>query len=95
MKMPGRIVRAVAQPPIEPQTRALMKHREFIRLLPCVACGKPAPSECAPVAGGTEGRIGLQPNDRYTVPLALRLEGRLDRAALGRACSTQPMRAGK
>jgi hypothetical protein len=46
-----------------------MKHQEFIRSLPCVACGKPAPSECALVAGGTEGRIGLQPNERYTVPL--------------------------
>ena len=67
--MPRRILRALAQAPIGPDGRGFMKHQAFIRALPCVACGKPAPSECAPVAGGTEGRIGLQPNDCYAVPL--------------------------
>jgi hypothetical protein len=67
--MPRRILRALAQAPIGPDGRGLTRHQAFIRSLPCVACGKPAPSECACLAGGTEGCIGLQPNDRYTVPL--------------------------
>ena len=61
--MPRRILRALAQAPIGPDGRGLMKHQAFIRLLPCVACGKPAPSECASVGGG------LPPNDCYVVPL--------------------------
>ena len=63
MTMPRRILRALAQAPIGPDGRGLMKHQAFIRSLPCVACGKPAPSECASVGGG------LPPNDGYAVPL--------------------------
>ena len=61
--MPRRILRALAQAPIGPDGRGLMKHQAFIRSLPCVACGKPAPSECARVGGG------LQPHDGDAVPL--------------------------
>jgi hypothetical protein len=39
----------------------LRRHQEFICALPCAACGKPAPSECAQVGGGR--------SDRYIVPL--------------------------
>ena len=63
MTMPRRILRALAQAPIGPDGRGLMKHQAFIRSLPCVACGKPAPSECARVGGG------LQPHDGDAVPL--------------------------
>ena len=65
MRVPARLTRAVAPPPIGPDTLALERHREFIRALPCLACGRPAPSECATVREG----VGLLPSDRYTVPL--------------------------
>ena len=61
MRVPVRLARAVAPPPIGPDTLALEAHRDFIRSLPCVACGRPAPSECATVREG--------PGDRYIVPL--------------------------
>src|SRR5690349_737723 len=42
-------------------------HQAFIRLLPCIGCGKPAPSEFATVLGAAG--LGVSPNDRYLVPL--------------------------
>jgi hypothetical protein len=47
------------------QTQAA--HQEFIRSLPCLACGKPAPSEFVPVLGAVG--LGVSPNERYLVPL--------------------------
>ena len=41
----------------------------FVRLLPCVACGKAAPSEAAHVRTGTDGGAAMKPGDRYAVPL--------------------------
>jgi hypothetical protein len=41
----------------------------FVRLLPCVACGKAAPSDAAHVRTGTDGGTGIKPGDRYAVPL--------------------------
>jgi hypothetical protein len=46
-----------------------VQHLAFIRLLPCVACGKAAPSEAAHVRTGTDGGVGRKPGDRYAVPL--------------------------
>jgi hypothetical protein len=45
------------------------QHQAFIRALPCVACGNPAPSECAQVRGSTDQGTGLAPDHRYLVPL--------------------------
>jgi hypothetical protein len=44
-------------------------HLAFVRQLPCVACGKAAPSEAAHVRTGTDGGIAMKPGDRYTIPL--------------------------
>jgi len=44
-------------------------HLAFVRQLPCVACGKAAPSEAAHVRAGTDGGVGVKPGDRYAVPL--------------------------
>lgn len=52
-----------------PNERLRSKHRDFIQSLSCVACGKPAPSECAHVRMGTGGGMGYKPADRYCLPL--------------------------
>ena len=44
-------------------------HLAFIRCLPCVGCGRSAPSESAHIRIGTDGGMGLKPSDRYCVPL--------------------------
>ena len=43
------------------------RHQRFIRSLPCLGCGKPAPSECAYV--GMLGGLGLAPTEHYLLPL--------------------------
>jgi hypothetical protein len=48
-----------------PDTRRVREHQAFIRALPCVACGNPAPSECAQVRGSTDDGMG----NRHLVPL--------------------------
>src|SRR5260221_9729728 len=69
MRVPARFARAVARPPLGPASLALERHRDFIRSLPCVACGRPAPSECAAVGARTDAGTGLQPTARFGVPL--------------------------
>ena len=64
-----RISRPVAHPKPKPEFRRRVQHLAFIRLLPCVACGKAAPSEAAHVRTGTDGGVGRKPGDRYAVPL--------------------------
>jgi hypothetical protein len=66
---PPRIAHTGAIHRRKPNLRVRRGHEEFIRTLPCVACGQPAPSECAHVRSGTDGGTGLKPNSRYTVPL--------------------------
>jgi len=63
------ISRTVAHPKPKPEFRRRVQHLAFIRLLPCVACGKAAPSEAAHVRTGTDGSVGRKPGDRYAVPL--------------------------
>src|SRR5499427_8044291 len=46
-----------------------VQHLAFVRQLPCVACGKAAPSEAAHVRTGTDAGVGIKPADRYAVPL--------------------------
>jgi hypothetical protein len=67
MRIPARLVRATAQTWAGPDTEILIRHRAFIRALPCLCCGKPAPSECALLR--THGRLGLASSGRYLVPL--------------------------
>src|SRR5213082_1617880 len=43
------------------------RHQRFLRSLPCLSCGKPAPSECAYV--GMLPELGIPPSERYLLPL--------------------------
>ena len=67
MSMPLRRLRAQALSAIGPHSPLLTKHQAFIRALPCVACGKPPPSECACVR--FHPGIGLPVSDPYLLPL--------------------------
>ena len=64
-----RIPRRVVPPKPKPGLRRRAQHLAFIRQLPCVACGKAAPSEAAHVRSGADGATGMKPSDRYSVPL--------------------------
>jgi|SRR6516162_61763 hypothetical protein len=64
-----RIARPVARGKPKPNLRRRMQHLAFIPQLPCVACGKAAPSDAAHVRTGTDGGAGRKPGDRYAVPL--------------------------
>jgi len=65
----ARIPRSVARPKLKPDSQRRVQHLAFVRQLPCVACGKAAPSEAAHVRTGTDGGVGVKPGDRYAVPL--------------------------
>jgi hypothetical protein len=45
------------------------QHLAFVRQLPCVVCGKAAPSEAAHVRSGSDAGKGMKPSDRYSLPL--------------------------
>jgi hypothetical protein len=64
-----RIPRTVPRRKPKPNLRRQVHHLIFVRQLPCVACGKAAPSDAAHVRTGTDGGVGRKPGDRYTVPL--------------------------
>jgi len=53
----------------KPSPRRRVQHLAFVRQLPCVSCGKAAPSEAAHVRTETDGGVGMKPGDRYVVPL--------------------------
>jgi hypothetical protein len=74
-----RISRTVAHQKHKPDFRRRVQHLAFIRLLPCVACGKAAPSEAAHVRTGTDGGVGMKPGDRYAVPLCAACHARQHR----------------
>lgn len=67
MTAPARAREADAPRRRRPDTQTPTAHQKFIRSLPCVACGKPAPSECANVVGALG--LGVSQDDRYLVPL--------------------------
>src|SRR5438552_4400812 len=67
MRAPRRLLRGQSQPPTWPDNPMLTKHQRFIRSLPCLGCGKPAPSECAYV--GMLPGLGILPDHRYLAPL--------------------------
>ena len=64
-----RIPHTVARREPKPSSRRRVQHLIFVRKLPCVACGKAAPSEAAHVRTGTDSGAGIKPGDRYAVPL--------------------------
>ena len=65
----SRIPKTMARGKPTPKFHRRGQHLVFLRQLPCVACGKAAPSEAAHVRTGTDGGIGRKPGDRYAVPL--------------------------
>ena len=67
MNMPLRRLRAQTLSATAPDNPFMAKHQAFIRALPCVVCGKPAPSECACVR--FHPGIGLPVSDPYLLPL--------------------------
>jgi len=64
-----RIPRTIARHKPKPGFRKRLKHLAFVRQLPCVACGKAAPSHATHVRTGTDGGVGIKPGDHYAVPL--------------------------
>ena len=67
MRTPPRLLRRQSQASTPPDYPALKRHQRFIRSLPCLGCGKPAPSECAYV--GRLAGLAVPTGDRYLVPL--------------------------
>ena len=64
-----RIPRTVARSKSETDHRRRRQHLAFVRQLPCVVCGKAAPSEAAHVRSGSDAGKGMKPSDRYSLPL--------------------------
>jgi hypothetical protein len=67
MNTPTRRLRAQSTLPSPPDNHLVTHHQAFIRALPCLSCGKPAPSECAYV--GMLPGLGIPPSERYLLPL--------------------------
>jgi len=65
----SRFPRTVIQRKSRPDQRRRPQHLVFVRQLPCVICGKKAPSQAAHVRSGTDGGAGIKPSDHYCVPL--------------------------
>jgi hypothetical protein len=65
----ARIPRTVVPDKPKPRFRRRSQHLAFVRQLPCVVCGKAAPSEAAHVRCGSDGGVGMKPADRYCVSL--------------------------
>jgi len=64
-----RIPRIIVRSKPKRSLHSRVPHLAFVRQLPCVACGKAAPSAAAHVRTGTDGGMGRKPGDRYAVPL--------------------------
>jgi hypothetical protein len=65
----SRIPKAIARGKPKLNLHRRGQHLAFVRQLPCVACGKAAPSEAAHVRTATDGGVGMKPAVRYAVPL--------------------------
>jgi hypothetical protein len=66
---PPRIPRRAAHGKPKQGLRRRPNHLSFLRQLPCVVCGKAAPSEAAHVRSESDGGTGIKPSDRYSVSL--------------------------
>jgi len=74
MRQP-RIPKNLPQPNrIRPDFRRSASHLDFIRTLPCIACGRFG-AVPAHVRLSKDGGTGFKPGDRYTVPLCSRCHG--------------------
>ena len=67
MNAPPRRLRRRSIPATWPDDPILTRHQRFIRSLPCLDCGKPAPSECAYI--GMLAGLAIPTSNRYLVPL--------------------------
>src|ERR1700745_1733259 len=65
----SRIPKTMAPGKSKPNLHRRGQHLAFVRQLPCVACGKAAPSEAAHVRTGSDGGVGMKAADRYAGPL--------------------------
>src|SRR5215469_5041640 len=65
----ARISRTVVHRKAKPDSRRSWQHLAFVRQLPCVVCGKAAPSQAAHVRSGSDGGAGMKPADRYSLSL--------------------------
>jgi hypothetical protein len=74
-----RIPRTIARPKPKPHLRRRQQHLTFVRQLPCVACGKAAPSEAAHVRTGSDGGVGVKPGDCNAIPLCTTCHARQHR----------------
>ena len=59
-----------------PDPRRSIEHLQFVRGLPCLACGRRPPSEAAHVRVGTDGGTAQKPSDKFAVPLCAGCHGR-------------------
>src|SRR5499427_10915758 len=75
----SRIPKTIARGKPKPKLHRRGQHLAFVRQLPCVACGRAAPSEAAHVRAGTDGGVGMKPGDRYAVPLCTACHARQHR----------------
>ena len=66
---PARIPRGAVHRKLKPDLRKHANHLAFVRQLPCVVCGKAAPSEAAHVRSGSDGGAGIKPSDHYSLAL--------------------------
>jgi hypothetical protein len=75
MGLGSRIPKAIPKPKRRPNPKRAAQHLAFVRLLPCLACGRLGPSQAAHVRKGTDGGTGTKPADRYTVPACAACHG--------------------
>jgi hypothetical protein len=68
MRLP-RIAKDIPRSNRKPNPRRQAEHLAFIRMLPCIACGRSAPSQAAHVRSGTDGGVGLKPHDKFSTPM--------------------------
>lgn len=73
MRAAPRISRDVLQPVRKPKEGIRTKHLDFIRQLPCLACGAPPPSEPMHVRMSRANlkkynTMNRKPDDKYTIP---------------------------
>ena len=81
MRYPPRIARTVPGPAAEPDERDHPKHRAWIKKQRCAIDDGECGGVVDPhhVRNGTDGGMGLKPNDKWCVPLCRWHHGQLHR----------------
>jgi len=75
----SRIARNTPSAARRPDLRRAVAHLQFVRGLPCLACGRRPPSEAAHVRNGTDGATTQKPSDKFAVPLCATCHARQHR----------------